>query len=118
MIRRCGKAEREISGAADHTTNNRMEMQAVIEGLQVIRERCRVTVRTDSKLVIVLCEKTGPRWISGMKRKAPKNGDLVERLMELMTKHEVEFEWVRGHTGDPDNERCDHLAEMQSRRVF
>lgn len=117
-ILRYGEARRELTGGAPFTTNNRMEMTAVIEGLGAIRERCRVTIRTDSQLVITLAYKTGPKWLSGKRRKAPKNPDLVEALMAAIAKHDVTFEWVRGHSGDPDNERCDFLAEDQCRRPF
>ena len=117
-ILRYGDARRELSGGAEFTTNNRMEMQAVIAGLSAIKERCAVTVRTDSKLVITVCELTGPRWVSGKKKKTPKNSDLLLELMALMQKHEVTFEWVKGHNGDPDNERADYLAEEQCRRPF
>lgn len=116
VILRYGEKKRELWGHAANTTNNRMEMQALIEGLSALKERCQVTVRTDSKLVITLCEKTGHRWLSGKRKKAPKNTDLLERMMELQAQHDVRFEWVRGHCGDPDNERADYLAESASRR--
>ncbi|HVV99886.1 MAG TPA: ribonuclease HI [Planctomycetaceae bacterium] len=109
--------EREVSGGAADTTNNQMEMQAVIEGLQALKRRSRVEVITDSTYVA----KGSIEWLPGWKRngwrrregkswKPVKNEDLWRKLDELLARHQVEFTLVRGHTGHPENERCDELA--------
>jgi ribonuclease HI len=95
-----GTHQKEISGHVVHTTNNRMELTAVIKGLEALKEPCRVTVYTDSQYVIGV--------MNGWKRKA--NHDLLAQLDALCAKHDVEFKHVRGHNGDPLNERADKLA--------
>ncbi len=114
-ILRFGDVEREMSGGERETTNNRMELTAVIEGLSALKEKCRVTVHSDSKYLIDAVEqgwavrwrKNG--WMRTNKDKA-LNSDLWERLLELLAQHSVKFEWVKGHAGHPENERCDRLA--------
>jgi ribonuclease HI len=106
--------EKEISGFNPSTTNNRMEMTAVIEALGELKEPCRVTVYTDSQYL----QKGITGWIEKWKRngwrtsqKEPvKNKDLWEALEEAAQRHEIEWMWVRGHQGHPENERCDALA--------
>lgn len=106
--------EKEMSGGEDNTTNNRMEMTAVIEGLAVLKRPCRVVVYTDSQYV----QKGISEWIHGWKKrgwktaaKQPvKNADLWQLLDEQVSRHQVEWQWVRGHTGHPGNERADQLA--------
>lgn len=93
--------ERVISGGERHTTNNRMELTAVIEGLVALKEPCRVTVFTDSEYAIGLMTRN---W----KRKA--NRDLISDLDALCAVHDVEFQHIRGHAGHPENERCDRIA--------
>jgi len=108
-------AERELSGGEAHTTNNRMELMAVIEALGALRESCRVTVVTDSRYVADAFRK---RWLDGWQRngwktaaKTPvKNEDLWRRLLERTGTHEVSWVWVEGHAGHPENERADRLA--------
>ena len=110
-----GNKEKEISGADADTTNNRMELTAVIEALRILKEPCNVTLTTDSKYV---CDAINKEWVYSWKkngwRKADKkpalNVDLWEQLLELLEKHNVSFVWVRGHNGHPYNERCDTLA--------
>ena len=107
--------EKEIFGGSHDTTNNRMELTAVIEALRQLKEPCRVTLTTDSKYV---CDAVTKGWVYSWKnnswRKADKkpalNVDLWEELLPLLEKHEVTFNWVRGHNGHPYNERCDKLA--------
>ena len=106
--------EKEIYAAVERTTNNRMELQAVIEALETLNEPCRVRVVTDSQYVyrgmtewIHNWQKRGWRT-SGNKRVL--NRDLWEKLLDESRRHEVEWEWVRGHDGHPFNERCDRLA--------
>jgi len=106
--------ERELYGGEAATTNNRMELQAVIEGLSALKRRSRVKVYTDSQYV----QKGISEWIHDWKRrgwrtaaKAPvKNADLWRVLDEVANGHEVEWHWVKGHAGHPENERADALA--------
>ena len=113
-ILRCGGSEKEISGAAPDTTNNRMEMTAVIEALRQLTRPCRVSITTDSQYVV----KGMTEWIEGWQRKGWQNSkkqpvlnrDLWESLLEQSRRHIIEWKWVRGHDGHPENERCDQLA--------
>lgn len=110
-----GTAVRELSGGEAETTNNRMELTAVIKALEALKEPCDVTLTSDSKYVIDAIQK---RWVYSWKnngwRKADKkpalNVDLWEQLLALLDKHTVTFVWVKGHAGHPENERCDQLA--------
>ncbi len=107
--------EKEISGGSQETTNNRMELTAVIEALKKLKEPCEVTLTTDSKYV---CDAVTKGWVyswqkNGWKKADKKpalNVDLWERLLPLLEKHSVTFNWVKGHNGHPYNERCDALA--------
>ena len=108
-------AEREISGGEDHTTNNRMELTAIIEALRSLREPCRVSVFTDSQYVANAFRQNWiDRWQrNGWKtsaRKPVKNHDLWLQLLESMAAHQVEWRWLKGHAGHPENERADALA--------
>lgn len=111
-----GEHRRELSGGFRLTTNNRMELTAVIEGLAQLKQRCRVTVYSDSKYVVDGIEKGWARRWRGNGWRRNKQGDLAinidlwERLLKLVEHHEVRFEWVKGHAGIPENERCDELA--------
>lgn len=109
-----GEAERELFGGEKLTTNNRMELTAVIQALAALTRRCTVTVYTDSAYV-----KDGiTTWIHGWKKrgwqtadkKPVKNVELWKQLDELNAGHQVEWRWVKGHSGDPGNERADRLA--------
>ena len=108
------KYERELSGGEETTTNNRMELLAVINGLEALKEPCQVTLYSDSKYIIdAFCEGWVEKWrASGWKRGKDelKNPDLWERLYDLTTRHEMKYVWVKGHAGHPYNERCDRLA--------
>lgn len=118
---RYGGAEKELSGGAAMTTNNRMELTAVIEALRALKEPCDVTLTTDSQYVAKAIEEG---WLAGWKKagwkkadkKPVKNEDLWRELDELLTRHEVHFRWVKGHAGHPENERCDALAVQMSER--
>lgn len=107
--------EKEILGGSADTTNNRMELTAVIEALKQLKEVCNVTLTTDSKYV---CDAVTKGWVYSWKKngwkKADKkpalNVDLWEELLPLLEKHNVTFNWVKGHNGHPYNERCDRLA--------
>ena len=113
-----GAHERELSGGEASTTNNRMELTAVIEALRLLKEPCVVELYSDSRYVIDALEK---RWVYGWKqrgwvksdKKPALNVDLWEKLLPLLEKHKVEFVWVKGHAGHPENERCDRLAVEQ-----
>ena len=110
-----GSIEKELSGGERETTNNRMELTAVISALQALREPCEVTLTSDSKYVIdAITKGWAVSWRAKGWRKADKspalNVDLWEVLLALLDKHKVEFVWVHGHTGHPYNERCDALA--------
>ena len=110
-----GAHERELSGGEASTTNNRMELTAVIEGLSALKEPCDVTLTSDSKYVLDAIEKGWARsWKRNGWRKADKkpalNADLWDRLLTLLDIHTVRLVWVRGHQGHPENERCDQLA--------
>ena len=117
-ILRFGAYEKELSGGEASTTNNRMELSAVIAGLSALKEPCRVTVVTDSKYVYDGMTKG---WAEGWRRRGWRradgspalNSDLWERLLDLAAKHDVSFCWVKGHSGHPENERCDRLAVAQ-----
>ncbi len=109
-----GKHEKELSGGEVETTNNRMELTAVIEGLSALKEKCKVTVYSDSKYVV---DAFLQGWVTTWKnsgwrrgREALKNPDLWERLLNLTEQHDVSFVWVKGHDGHSYNERCDRLA--------
>ena len=109
-----GKYEKEISGGDPLTTNNRMELMAAIAGLLALRERCEVTLYSDSKYLV---DAFNLGWVEswrahGWKRGKDelKNPDLWARLHELTTQHDVTFVWVKGHNGHDYNERCDALA--------
>ena len=114
VLRFAGK-EKELSGGEKETTNNRMELTAVIMALSALKEPCKVKLTTASKYV---CDAINQRWVYGWRangwRKADKkptlNVDLWEELLPLLETHEVEFLWVKGHAGHPENERCDALA--------
>ena len=113
-ILRSGGQLRELSGFSPQTTNNRMEMLGAIAGLEALKRPCRVRVTTDSQYLV----KGMTEWIHSWQKKGWKNSkkeevlnrDLWERLLELCRKHQVEWAWVRGHAGHPENERCDELA--------
>ena len=114
-ILRYGEFEKEISGGEAETTNNRMELTAVIKGLSALKEKCEVTIYSDSKYVVdAINLGWAEKWQkNGWKRnKSEKalNPDLWEELLNLISKHETEFVWVKGHNGHPENERCDKLA--------
>lgn len=117
-ILRYGTTEKELSGGAAETTNNRMELTGVISALAALKEPCQVLLTTDSKYVVDSITKG---WVYGWKKrgwvksdkKPALNVDLWEQLLPLLERHKVTFHWVKGHAGHPENERCDQLAVMQ-----
>ncbi|MFC3692676.1 ribonuclease HI [Chenggangzhangella methanolivorans] len=115
-ILRFGAVEKELSGGESPTTNNRMELLAAISALEALKRRCTVVVHTDSQYL-----RDGvTKWLAGWKRngwktadkKKVKNQDLWERLDALLKAHDIEWRWVKGHAGHPENERADELARM------
>ena len=113
-IIRYGKHEKEISGGDSDTTNNRMEMSAAIKALQILVEPCHVKLYTDSKYVCDGITKWVPGWHrNGWKnasRQPVRNADLWHDLIEAAARHEIEWLWVKGHSGHIENERADRLA--------
>ena len=110
-----GEHRRELSGGYRCTTNNRMELMGPIKSLEVLKESCLVTLYSDSKYVVdAIAKGWAKRWRANAwmrnKREQAINPDLWERLLVLCEEHEAEFRWVRGHAGNPENERCDQLA--------
>lgn len=109
-----GGRKRELCGGEAATTNNRMELTAAIRALDALKKPCRVALYTDSQYVRQGITEWLPQWIArGWKtagRKPVKNKDLWEQLAASATRHEIEWHWVRGHTGHPQNERADELA--------
>lgn len=111
---RSGTTEKELSGGEKLTTNNRMELMAAIEGLRALKRPCRVTLSTDSRYVMDGLTK----WIKGWQKngwktaaKQPvKNAELWQALLEAAKPHRIDWVWVKGHAGHPDNERADRLA--------
>lgn len=116
-----GKARKEIADGFRLTTNNRMEIYAAIKGLELLKEPCQVTVYSDSQYLVNAMMQG---WVTNWRRKnwwrtskeRAVNIDLWERLLSLCENHQVEFVWVRGHAGDPENERCDKLSYAALRR--
>ena len=114
-ILRYGSFEKELSGGEMDTTNNRMELTAVIKGLEALKEPCKVLLTTDSKYVADAIQNGWAKsWQKNGWKKADKkpalNPDLWEKLLSLLDIHEVDINWVKGHAGHPENERCDQLA--------
>lgn len=118
---RYGDHERTLSGAEPRTTNNRMELLAAIRALEALKRPCRVRLVTDSEYLKKGITEWLPRWKARgwrtSERKPVKNADLWRRLDELATRHHVEWEWVRGHAGHPENERVDRLARAALKRL-
>lgn len=116
-ILRSGQHEKELSGYAAETTNNRMELLGAISGLEALKRPCSVRLVTDSQYLV----KGMTEWIAGWQKKNWKNSkkeevanrDLWERLLGLAQQHDIEWVWVKGHAGHAENERCDELARSE-----
>jgi ribonuclease HI len=113
-ILRFGKREKEISGCEANTTNNRMEMRAAIEALKCLKKPCSVILTTDSNYLVKGMTQWLPGWLRrnwvNSEKEPVKNKDLWQELLELSTRHKIQWKHVRGHRGHPENERCDQLA--------
>lgn len=120
-ILRYNGVEKEMSGGEAQTTNNRMEMCAVLYALQALKEPCEVILTSDSKYVIDSITKG---WVYSWQKKGWKksdgkpalNVDLWEQILPLLKKHKVTFNWIKGHAGHAENERCDAMAVAQSQK--
>jgi ribonuclease HI len=121
VLLRMGSTEKELSGGEPHTTNNRMELMAAIQGLNALKKPCRVKLSTDSRYVMDGLTK----WIKGWQRngwktadkKPVKNADLWQQLLDAAKPHRIDWVWVKGHAGHPDNERADTLASDAALRA-
>lgn len=115
VILRCGETEKELSGGEKETTNNRMELTAVIEALKALKRECEILLYTDSRYVMDGVTQWLPNWKqnnwkTSNKKSAVKNLDLWQELDTLLPKHKIKWIWVKGHNGHPENERVDKLA--------
>jgi ribonuclease HI len=119
---RCGSVEKEFSGAEEHTTNNRMELQAVISGLSALKEACTVKVVTDSQYIQRAMTRHITKWVTRGWRNSHgvpvSNRDLWEALLRESSRHEVTWTWVRGHGASAEQNRCDELAQTAARSVM
>ena len=121
VILRYGGFEKKLSGGAAETTNNRMELTAVIEGLKALNQKCRVDIYSDSKYFVDAVNLGWAEswrrkgWMRNKKEKA-LNPDLWEELLKLISEHEVTVHWVKGHNGNPENEECDRMAVEQTKK--
>lgn len=115
-----GDITKEISGYAPDTTNNRMEMTAVVEALRQLKRPCNVKLFTDSEYVMKGMTQWLPGWIKKnwmtSQKKPVLNRDLWEEILRLSQKHRIEWKWIKGHNDHPENERCDYLARNAIKR--
>lgn len=122
-ILRCGTTEKELTGGEANTTNNRMELLAVINGLSALNRKCEITIYTDSQYVVNgITKGWAQSWKKNGWRKKDKkpalNADLWDMLLNLLSEHEYSFVWLKGHDGHPENERCDALAVAESQKFL
>ncbi len=114
VVIRSGAHEKELSGGEPGTTNNRMELTAAIRGLEALKRPCRVTLMTDSRYVMDGLTKWLPGWLRNgwrtSSREPVKNADLWQELIAAAKPHRIDWQWVKGHAGHPENERADRLA--------
>lgn len=111
--------KKEISGGYQNTTNNRMELMAIIKALGILKESCKIELYTDSQYV---CNAINNNWVDNWMKnnwkkrdgKSVLNCDLWISLFEKIKRHNINFNWIRGHNGTPENERCDYLARMEA----
>jgi ribonuclease HI len=113
---------KELSGGFQNTTNNRMEIMAAIKGIEALKERCKVTICCDSRYLVDSINKgwvlkwKAKGWMRN-KREPALNVDLWERLLKLCELQDVEFQWIKGHSGNKENERCNYLATQASKQT-
>ena len=120
-ILRYNQVEKELSGGEKETTNNRMELTAVISALSALKEPCKVTLYSDSKYLV---DGMSKGWAKGWRAKGWRksdgkpalNPDLWQQLLDLFERHQVELVWIKGHNEHPENERCDRLAVAESKK--
>ncbi|MBQ7816912.1 MAG: ribonuclease HI [Oscillospiraceae bacterium] len=120
-ILRYNGVEKMISGGEKETTNNRMELSAVLFALKALKEPCHITLQSDSKYVL---DSLSKGWVYGWQKKGWKksdgkpalNVDLWQQLLDEIKKHELEYVWIKGHAGHPENERCDAQAVKESEK--
>ena len=120
-ILRYNGVEKMISGGEKDTTNNRMELSAVLFALKALKEPCHITLQSDSKYVL---DSLSKGWVYGWQKKGWKksdgkpalNVDLWQPLLTEIAKHEMEYVWIKGHAGHPENERCDAQAVLESEK--
>jgi ribonuclease HI len=112
-----GKKEKVVSGSDSLTTNNRMELLAVISALEALKRPCSVRVTTDSNYVVKGMTEWIQSWMKNGWRNSQKkdvlNRDLWERMLKAVDGHDMDWEWIKGHNGHPENERCDELARAE-----
>ena len=121
VLLRMGQHEKELSGGERDTTNNRMEMRAVIEGLSALKEPCAIDLYSDSKYVIDGITK----WVHGWKKrgwvnaakKPVANAEIWREMIDAAARHQIEWHWVKGHAGHAENERVDTLASEEANRI-
>ena len=118
---RCRNIERAISGGEAETTNNRMELTAVLRAFSLLKEPCEVTPCSDSKYVMDgLSKGWAESWRRNGWRKSDKkpalNADLWQQLLEAVQPHKIHYQWIKGHAGHPENERCDAMAVAESQK--
>jgi len=121
-ILRYKDVEKELSGGEQNTTNNRMELMAVIQALSALKVVCNISLYTDSKYVMNGVTEWMPNWKqngwkTAHKKQEVKNIDLWQKLDELVQKHEIRWIWVKGHAGHAENERCDTLARTEVQKI-
>lgn len=122
-ILRYNGVEKMISGGEKETTNNRMELSAVLFALKALKEPCHITLQSDSKYVL---DSLSKGWVYGWQKKGWKksdgkpalNVDLWQQLLTEISKHEIEYVWIKGHAGHPENERCDAQAVKESEKFL
>jgi ribonuclease HI len=114
VLLRYGEVEKTLYGGEQHTTNNRMELMAVIKGLEALKKPCKLKITTDSKYVLGGITEWMPNWKKRNWKTASKkpvqNVDLWQQLDALVSQHEIEWDWVKGHSGHPENDLADELA--------
>lgn len=119
-IMRSGEKEKELSGCEEMTTNNRMEMLAVITALEALKKNCNVRITTDSKYVVKGMAEWIGAWIrnnwKNSQKKEVLNRDLWERLLKASSPHSIEWIWIKGHNGHIENERCDEIAREEIKK--